>query len=166
MKKLILAASLFFAIAISAQEAKPQHNHKERPTVEQQMREFDGINLTNKQRSKLEKLYKERDAEMEKNRPEPPKDGDRNGNQNRSDRQAPPPPPPSDSEGSRRPNNDSDMRNKMDKQRAAFDKKVQKILNQDQYAQYQANQKKHHDMMTKESNGKQLKERPYDNSNQ
>lgn len=94
---------------------------------------------------------------MEKNRPESPKDGDRNGTQNRSDRQAPPPPPPSDSEGSRRPNNDSDMRNKMDKQRAAFDKKVQKILNQDQYAQYQANKKKHHDMMTKEAMENNLK---------
>lgn len=145
-KKVFIAASLFVAFAASAQQTQ-QREHREKPTVEQQMKEFDGLNLSKKQKTKLEKLLKERDAKMEKNhpgfaknenaksgeRPEPPKD--RNSDQNGKR-----PEPPKDGNFEKGGQN-SEMRAKMDNDRKEFDTKVQKILTQDQFQKYQSNQK-------------------------
>ena len=147
-KKLFIAASLFVAFAVSAQQTQ-QREHREKPTVEQQMKEFDGLNLSKKQQSKLEKLLKDRDAKMEKNhqsfakndkaksgeRPEPPKDRkfDQNGKR----------PQPQKDENFEKGGQNSEMRAKMDKERKEFDTKIQKILTEDQFQKYQANQKNH-----------------------
>ena len=146
MKKLFIAASLFIAFAVSAQQTQ-QREHREKPSTEQQMKEFDGLNLSNKQKSKLEKLFKERDSKMQKNhqgmaknenfkegdRPEPPKDGNFSQNGER-------PQPPKNGNFEKGGQNDG-MRAKMDNERKEFDAKVKKILSPDQYQQYQANQK-------------------------
>jgi len=56
MKKLLFAASLFTVVAISAQETQ-ERKRPERPTTEQQMKEFDNLNLNSEQKQKLQALY-------------------------------------------------------------------------------------------------------------
>ncbi len=121
MKKLLFAASLFLTVAISAQETQ-ERKRPERPTTEQQMKEFDDYNLNSDQKEKLQALYKEKDAKFEKNkpsgeRPEPPKDG-----------QKP---------------DDSKMKENFEKERKEFDGKIEKILTKEQFAKYQTKQKQH-----------------------
>lgn len=121
MKKLLFAASLFTVVAISAQETQ-ERKRPERPTTEQQMKQFDDYGLTSAQKQKLQALYKEHDAKFEKNkpsgeRPQVPKDGQRL--------------------------DDSKMKANFEKENKEFDGKLQSILTKEQYAKYQTNQKQH-----------------------
>jgi hypothetical protein len=114
MKKLLVVAGLFLALTINAQER--QDGGRQRPTTEQQMKEFDNYNLTPAQKQKIQALYKDREAKFAKNRPQ--------------------------GEKGQRPD-DSKMKAKFEKDRKDFDGKVQKILSKDQYAKYQTNRKDH-----------------------
>lgn len=130
MKKLVILSSLFLALTVSAQQRTQSGDRPQKPTTEQQMKEFEDLNLTNKQKKKIKALLNEREANFEKNRP-----------QQSSDKQLPPPPQNDDQksgergqggqkgqQGGPRPGgNDSE-----------FDAKLQKILTTQQYAQYKS----------------------------
>lgn len=107
MKKLFLAAGLFLALTVNVNAQERRDDQRQRPTTEQQMKKFDGMNLSNSQKQKLQALYKERDAKFSKNRMAATKG---------------------------KP--DANQKAKMEKERNDFDKKIQKILTKEQYAKF------------------------------
>ncbi|MGC4128685.1 MAG: hypothetical protein QM564_03830 [Bergeyella sp.] len=143
MKKLFIAASLFLAFAVSAQETQER---RQKPSVEQQMKEFENLNLSASQKEKLQALFKEREAKFEKNghqkhdgdkngeRPQPPKDGQKpqiDRENNNGER----PQPPKDGQ---KPNG-SKSNGGFEKDQKEFDSKIQAILTKKQYKKYQEN---------------------------
>ena len=84
------------------------------------MQRFDNLNLSSSQKRKLQALFNEREAKFEKNKPNSfAKNGERPTKNNA---------------------NNSEFKAKMDKERAEFDKKIKKILTNDQYAKFKAQQ--------------------------
>ena len=73
MKKVFLLASMMMVMTLSAQE-RPQQGEKsgnrkeqrERPTVDQQLKEFDQYNLSSAQKKKVKTLLESRDSDMKK----------------------------------------------------------------------------------------------------
>ncbi|WP_297983960.1 hypothetical protein [uncultured Chryseobacterium sp.] len=129
-KKLFLTASLFLAMAVSAQQTQQREQHRQKPTAEQQMKAFDELGVNAKQKAQLQQLFKEREAQMEKNRPQFSQNGTKAPGGNFE-------------KGGLRPELTSSQKSKMDKDRAQFDAKLQKILTKDQYAKFKANHDKH-----------------------
>ena len=56
MKKLVILSSLFLALSVSAQQRTQSGDRPQKPTTEQQMKEFEDLNLTNKQKKKIKAL--------------------------------------------------------------------------------------------------------------
>ena len=121
MKKLVLTAAVFFAFTTATfAQQRNQDGPPKKPTTEQMMKRFDDLNLTSAQKRKLETLFQERQAKFEKNKPEHfAKNGER----------------PTRNSGEQK-----DFKAKMDKERSEFDKKIKKILTNDQYAKFKAQQ--------------------------
>lgn len=73
MKKLMLLASLLVVLSVSAQERtqreKPQkeHSQKNRPTVDDELKRFDGYNLSSSQKKKVRSLLEDREKNFSKN---------------------------------------------------------------------------------------------------
>lgn len=133
MKKLLFAASLFTVVALGAQETQ-ERKRPERPSAEQQVKQFDDYGLSPDQKQKIQALYKERESKFEKNKPSGTKDGQR-------------PEPP---KGGQKPD-DSKVKGQFEKENKEFDGKIQKILTKEQFAKYQANQKQNKDGQKKGS---------------
>ena len=68
MKKLVLAASIFVGLSVSAQSV--QFEKREKPTIEQKMKAFDDLKLSKSQKTQIEGLLKEREAKFEKKKPQ------------------------------------------------------------------------------------------------
>ena len=116
MKKVFLAASLFVAFAVSAQQIG-ERQQRQKPNAKEMVSKMDKeLNLSNQQEKKLTALFQERDQKMEKNR------GDFNG------------------QNGERPEGKGFAKN--DKGRGDFDVKIQKILSKDQYTKFKANHEK------------------------
>jgi len=117
MKKLVFLAGIFLAINIQAQQSEKKER-PQKPTVEQQMKEFDNLDLSETQKEKIKALYQEREAKFEKERPAPPTDNDSN--------------PPQRKGGNK---------GNFEQEQQEFDAKIQKILTKDQYTKFQAKHK-------------------------
>ena len=116
MKKIFLAASLFVAFAVSAQQIGARQQ-RQKPNAKEMVSKMDKeLNLCNQQEKKLTALFQERDQKMEKNH------GDFKGQKGE------------------RPEEKGFAKN--DKGRGDFDVKIQKILTKDQYTKFKANQEK------------------------
>ena len=114
MKKLVFTAALFFALTASAQERKFDGDAPKKPNAEMQMKRFDNLNLTSSQKRKIKALFKERDAQFEKNKMA-------HTQNERFD-------------GKRNP--------EMEKKRNEFDQKLQRILTREQYAKFKSGHEK------------------------
>lgn len=125
MKKLFLTASLFLSLtAINAQESKPK-NHPEKPSMEQQLKEFDDLNLNSSQKKQIKKLFKEREEQFKKDRPQKP---------------------PVENGGKQEFMHDKDNNrgnDKFEKERKEFNGRIQKILTPEQYNKFQEKHEKH-----------------------
>ncbi len=116
MKKVLLAASLFVAFAVSAQQIG-ERQQRQKPNAKEMVSKMDKeLNLSNQQEKKLTALFQERDQKMEKNR------GDFNG------------------QNGERPQGKDFSKN--DKRGNKMDSKIQKILTKEQYAKFKANHEK------------------------
>ena len=80
MKKLVLVASLFLAIATSAQK-RQSNEQNQKPNVEHQMKDFDDLNLNDKQRKNIKALYEERNNSDSKSHPNKPNSQVKGGSQ-------------------------------------------------------------------------------------
>ena len=116
MKKVFLAASLFIAFAVSAQQIG-ERQQRQKPNAKEMVSKMDKeLNLSNQQEKKLTALFQERDQKMEKNR------GDCNG------------------QNGERPQGKDFSKN--DKRGNEMDSKIQKILTKEQYAKLKASHEK------------------------
>ncbi len=122
MKKLFLTSALFLAFTTSAfaQQNVKGDGPRPKPTTEQMMKPFEQLNLSTSQKRKLQKLFKEREANFEKNRPPRPAQKDFAKDEKRPQR------PPVDG--------------KRDQERLKFDQKIQKILTKDQFEKFKQQQ--------------------------
>ncbi len=119
MKKIFLTAMVCAAFTLQAQntsKGRPQP-----PTAEQQMKEFENLNLSSDQKEKIRSLLKEQESNHQRERP--------STSQNESET----PPPPKD-------NKEGKSGKKDDKGRKEFDTKLQKILTTKQYSEYKTEQ--------------------------
>ncbi len=131
MKKVFLAASLFVAFAVSAQQIG-ERQQRQKPNAKEMVSKMDKeLNLSNQQEKKLTALFQERDQKMEKNR------GDFNG------------------QNGERPQGKDFSKN--DKRGNKMDSKIQKILTKEQYAKFKANQEKRRSSFYENNGGKMQK---------
>ena len=131
MKKIFLAASLFVAFAVSAQQTG-ERQHRQKPNAKEMVSKMDKeLNLCNQQEKKLTALFQERDQKMEKNH------GDFKGQKGE------------------RPEEKGFAKN--DKGRGDFDVKIQKILTKDQYTKFKANHEKRRSSFYENNGGKMQK---------
>lgn len=131
MKKVFLAASLFVAFAVSAQQIG-ERQQRQKPNAKEMVSKMDKeLNLSNQQEKKLTALFQERDQKMEKNR------GDFKG------------------QNGERPEGKGFAKN--DKGRGDFDVKIQKILSKDQYTKFKANHEKRRSSFYENNGGKMQK---------
>ncbi len=131
MKKIFLAASLFVAFAVSAQQTG-ERQHRQKPKAKEMVSKMDKeLNLSNQQEKKLTALFQEKDQKMEKNR------GDFNGQNGES------------TQG-------KDF-SKNDKRGNEMDSKIQKILSKDQYTKFKANHEKRRSSFYENNGGKMQK---------
>lgn len=128
MKKLMLLASLLVVLSVSAQERtqreKPQkeHSQKNRPTVDDELKRFDGYNLSSSQKKKVRNLLEDRQKNFSKN-------GEPNGHNNHGQQ---------NNNGDHRP----DMNNGKGPKNDDFDTKLEKVLNKKQFSQYKQDREK------------------------
>ncbi len=122
MKKLFLTSALLLAFTTTAfaQNGSKGEGPRPKPSTEQMMKPFEELNLSTAQKRKLQNLFKEREAQFEKNRPTKLASNNHSKNEERPYR--------------------AQMKNKMDKERTDFDKKIQKILTKDQFAKFKEKQ--------------------------
>ncbi|WP_312207990.1 hypothetical protein [Empedobacter sp.] len=121
MKKVFLLASMMMVMTLSAQE-RPQQGEKsgnrkeqrERPTVDQQLKEFDQYNLSSAQKKKVKSLLESRDSDMKKEFANRDKNSTQKGER-----------------GSRPEKGTND-----------FDTKLEKILDKKQFNQYKQDREK------------------------
>lgn len=121
MKKVFLLASMMMVMTLSAQE-RPQQGEKsgnrkeqrERPTVDQQLKEFDQYNLSSAQKKKVKSLLESRDSDMKKEFANRDKNSTQKGER-----------------GSRPKKGTND-----------FDTKLEKILDKNQFNQYKQDREK------------------------
>ena len=131
MKNVFLAASLFVAFAVSAQQIG-ERQQRQKPNAKEMVSKMDKeLNLSNQQEKKLTALFQERDKKIEKNR------GDFNG------------------QNGERPEGKGFAKN--DKGRVDFDVKIQKILSKDQYTKFKANHEKRRSSFYENNGGKMQK---------
>lgn len=138
MKQFFAIAGLFAVLSVSAQQ-KPERKlvdpkaklemqkdrkfdrkevRKQRPSVDQRVKQFDQYGISAVQKKKLKDLFESREREMKK-------DFDRRGKQMAKARQ--------------------EQSKVFDKSRADFDKKIERILDKRQYAQYKLDKQKRFD---------------------
>lgn len=128
MKKIFLAASLFVAFAVSAQQ-NGERQQRQKPNAKEMVSKMDKeLNLSSKQEKQLTALFQERDQKMVKNR------GNFDGKK-----------------GERTQGKDFA---KNDKRGNEFDSKIQKILTKEQYAKFKANHEKRRSSFKENDGGK------------
>ncbi|MFP9112396.1 hypothetical protein ACLI1A_00535 [Flavobacterium sp. RHBU_3] len=133
MKKFVIAAALMVSVAGFAQqkpEKKKDANAKqtERPTADQRTKDLTKeLNLDKAQQAKVKALFEEED----KNRPEPPKDGEK-----KKPEQGEKPQQPKEKGGKGEKGGD-----KAQGGRGDMDKKMKDILTADQYKKWQESHK-------------------------
>ena len=143
MKKLIITASVFLSIGISAQLQKPQAPKFEKPTVEQQLKAFDNLGLTTKQKSEIEALYKEREAKFENLKGQMPPKGEMGTKSERDERPAKGQRPemPANGERPTPPQGMGDRKKGFEQEETEFNTKLKSILTSSQYSKYETSMK-------------------------
>ena len=137
MKKLIIATGLLFAVGMSAQTQQERMPKYEKPTLEQQMKAFDQLSLTTKQKKEVEALLKEREAKFEKQKPQMPPKGEQ-GQKGERPTKGERPAPSTNGERPMPPAQMGTHKSKFEREQSEFKNKLQKILSSEQYSKYEA----------------------------